>query len=112
MIGDAKAKIAAGLIFGVPTLLGSAQLCAADAGEAHYRCNGNKELAIRRNHSVVEVRVDDRTYRLSRKALSIGEHYSSDDATLIIDGSSAVFIAGDHLRLSKCLQVSSAARAG
>jgi hypothetical protein len=37
----------------------------------------------------------------------LGERYSSANAALVIDGSFAVFVAGDRLQLGKCVEASS-----
>jgi hypothetical protein len=106
MFGEKRVRIAAGLMLGVLSLLGGAQAVAATAVEIQYACDGSQRLTVRQANEAADVRFIDRTYRLNRKSSNLGERYSSANAALAIDGSFAVFVAGDRLQLGKCVEVS------
>lgn len=103
MIMDARIKVAAALLLGVLSLLGSAQAHAA-ATDMQYACDGGQRLIVHRHAGGVSVEFIDRTYELRSKRSSFDEKYISATAALIIDGPSAVFAAEDRLQLGQCLE--------
>lgn len=104
MIQDGRIKVAAALMLAVLSLLDSAQVHAA-AMETRYVCDGGQRLIVHRHAGGASVEFIDRTYELVPRPSSIGEKYISASAALIIDGSSAVFVAEDRLQLGACVQV-------
>lgn len=78
------------------------------AGIDRYTCAASQQLTVQPRSSGVSVQVGDRTYRLERKQSGLGKKYLSSTAALIIDGSSAVFVAEDRLDLGTCVKGSSA----
>lgn len=70
--------------------------------EQAYLCNGGIAFAVTKNAGGAQVRFADAIYSLRRGRSSIGERFSSEDATLILDHSSAVFVANDRLGLRAC----------
>jgi hypothetical protein len=103
MIKDTRVKVAAGLLLGVLSLLGTAQAHAA-ASATRYACEGRQNLVIERDRTTAHVNFIDRSYELRRKPSSIGAKYESSKAALIIDGQSAVFVAEDRLQLGACIE--------
>jgi len=69
-----------------------------------YACPASENLTVKRNLAAARVTLAGRTYDLQRKQSSIGEKYLSASAALIIDGTSAVFVANDHLDLGTCVR--------
>lgn len=112
MLEDSRVKFAFALMLGVLSLLGGAQAIAAESVVVRYACEGKQVLAVRRSRPVADVRFDGTAYRLDRKRSSIGERYSSAKAALVIDGPSAVFVAEDNVRLTKCVDSSRVGDAG
>lgn len=112
MVRDLRIRLAAGLLLGVAALLGGTQAFAADSLEVQYRCGGTSELVIRRTHAVADARFEERTYRLHRKASSLGERYSGANAAIIVDGATAVFVAGDQVRVHSCVESGRIPQAG
>lgn len=100
---DVRIKVAAALLLGVLSLLGSAQAHAA-ATDTRYACDGGQRLVVRRHAGGASVQFIDRTYELRAKRSSFAEKYVSATATLIIDGPSAVFVADDPLQLGSCVE--------
>ena len=103
MTKDVRIKIASALMLGVLSLLGSAQAHAA-ATDTWYACDGGQKLIVHRHSGGASVEFIDRTYDLTSKASRFDGKYVSATAALIIDGSSAVFIAEDRLQLGACLE--------
>jgi membrane-bound inhibitor of C-type lysozyme len=91
-------------------LLGAAQAHAAPLTE-RYACDARQSLVVVRSPASATVRFIDRTYELQRKRSSLGEKYGSPTAALIIDGSSAVFVADDRLQLGACVKALETAQA-
>lgn len=106
MFGDKRVRVAAALMLGVLSLLGGGQPIAAATVDIQYTCDGNQRLSVRQARDLAEVKFVDRTYRLVRKSTRLGERYGSANAALAIDGSYAVFVAGDRLQLGKCIEAS------
>lgn len=75
--------------------------------EQAYLCDGGITFAVAKSGDGTQVRFADAIYSLRRGPSSVGERFSSDDATLIIDHPSAVFIANDRLGLRACRAVRS-----
>ena len=68
-----------------------------------YRCSGQRTLNVQYSRAGAVVTVNGgRSYDLARGGSGIGERFSSDDATLIIDGDLAAFAATDVLDLRGC----------
>jgi membrane-bound inhibitor of C-type lysozyme len=76
----------------------------AATAPVRYTCSADKHLTVQRNASVARVSLDGRSYDLRRKHSSIGDKYLSEDAAMIIDGSSLVFVADDDLDLGTCVR--------
>lgn len=108
MIRDARIKVAAALLIGVLSLLGSAQVHAAEL-DTRYACDGGQRLVVHRRPGGAYVEFSDRTYELRSKPSNLGERYVSATAALIIDGRSAVFAAEDRLQLGTCVEAIPAA---
>lgn len=107
-----RVRVAAVLLLGVLATLGAVQAQAAPAIQKRYQCEERQKLVIIRSPSNARVEFIDRAYELHRKASSIGQKYTSRDAALIIDGTSAVFVAQDRLQLGTCVEASETAVAG
>jgi hypothetical protein len=109
-----RMKVATGLLAGVLSLLGGANVTAAVAEtlptEVRYACDPAQRLIVTKSATKAAVQFIDRKYELERTASSIGEKYLSSTAALIIDGPSAVFIAEDRLQLGECVEVTSLPR--
>ena len=107
---EMRVKLAAGLLIGVVSFLGSAHAIAATpvrGGETHYLCDAHQHLVVRRNAQSASVEFIDRTYQLERKASDLGVQYIAPKAALIIDGPEAVFVADDRLQLGRCVETRS-----
>lgn len=107
MLNDLRLKVAAALMSGVLSVLGGAQAHAAPSTTVRYACDARQNLVIERDKDIARVRFVDRTYELKRTASSIGVKYLSPTAALIIDGTSAVFVADDRLQLGACTEAPS-----
>ena len=87
----------------VLALVGCSSPTSARGGRiATYECAGGKAFTVRRDAKVAMVEYDDQSYRLDRRTSSMGVKYSSDEASLIIDGDLAVFVAETVLDLKLC----------
>ena len=73
-----------------------------------FRCRNGFELTVRYEHQFATVRTGGRSYALVRKPSNIGERFASSQATLIIDGNFAAFVADDLHHLKGCARRSSA----
>lgn len=82
----------------------------AEAADRHFQCESS-DFSVEQRGTAAVVRFGDGSYRLERKPSSIGERFASDDATLIIDGDFAAFVAEDRLDLDGCQAAASIARA-
>lgn len=89
----------------VPIFIGAAlavtQAHAAPA-PVRYACTASDDLAVMRNHSTAHVDYAGHGYELQRKRSSIGDKYVSQNAALIIDGNSAIFVAEDLIDVGTC----------
>lgn len=109
---ERRVKVAAGVLIGVVSVIGSAHASAAvPAMETHYQCDSRQRLVVWRTDDSATVEFIDRTYELRRKPSEIGVKYIAPKAALIIDGNSAVFVAQDRLQLGRCIEASSIASA-
>ena len=109
---DTRIKVAAGILFGIFSLLGTAQAArAAAVTEVRFACDEGQGLVVRESAQSASVVFIDRTYELRQKRSSIGRKYISPTAALIIDGTSAVFVAQDRLQLGQCIETSQVASA-
>lgn len=95
--------MAAALLLGALSLLGSAQAHAA-AADIQYACDGGQRLIVHPYAGGASVEFIDRTYELMSKRSSFAERYVSATAALMIDGPSAVFAAEDRLQLGQCVE--------
>ena len=98
MIKTAKFLVAAVL---VGTVAGQAH---AAANVVRYACAASQELTVQRDNSTAHVNLAGRTYDLRRKRSSVGDKYLSSNAALIIDGTSAIFVAANQLELGACIE--------
>ena len=104
---DMRIKVAAGVLVGVLSLLGTAQAArAATVTQVRYACDEGQRLVVQESAHSASVQFIDRTYKLEQKRSSIGRKYISPTAALIIDGASAVFVAEDKLQLGECIAIS------
>ena len=108
---EIRIKIAAALLLGVVSLLGTAHAAHARPAEVRYACDDGQQLIVSEAGPSASVRYTGRTYELERKRSSIGRKYLSPTAALIIDGPSAVFVADDLLQLGQCIEVAQTAAA-
>ena len=99
---DVRTIVAGALMFGVLSVLATAQAHSAAPEVTHYSCDGLDELAVERTETAARVTLAGRTWELHRKQSGLGLKYASPTAALIIDGSSAVFVADDPLQLRTC----------
>jgi hypothetical protein len=74
-----------------------------------YACATRQELTVQRDGSSARVGLAGRNYDLQRRRSSLGDEYISSNAALIIDGSSAIFVADDRLDLGTCVKATSVA---
>ena len=103
MIGHLR-LVAAGLMFAVVTVLGSVRVQAAPV-EIPYACErGQQSLSIRRDRHNAHVRFGHQTFELRRRDSGIGEKYMSDNAALIVDGATAIFVVEEPLQLGTCTE--------
>lgn len=104
---DVRIKIAGGLLLGVLSLPVTSEAArAAPATEILYACDDGQRLVVRQAGDLAFVQFIDRSYQLRRKHSDIGEKYESQNAALIIDGRTAVFVAADRLQLGQCVEAS------
>lgn len=101
MIDTMRFRVASALMGGVLLVLAAAQ-AHATTPVVRYACEGRQNLTIQRDRHIARVNFIDRSYELRRKRSGIGVKYESGAAALIIDGSSAVFVAPDRLQLGAC----------
>jgi hypothetical protein len=104
MIKDPRIKVAAALMVGVLSLIGGAHAASAATPATRYACDERQNMVVQRAGSNAHVDFIDRSYDLRRARSSIGVKYVSDNAALIIDGRSAVFVAEDRLQLGACVE--------
>jgi len=76
----------------------------AGTGPVQCSCGDGAWLTVQTNANSARVSIDGRNYDLQRGRSSIGHKYLSADAALIIDGHSAVFVAGQYLDLGACVE--------
>jgi hypothetical protein len=102
---DTKLKVVA-LMFAAPSIFGTDYAFAATPAmsRVRYVCEPRQSLVVTRFGDIATVEFIDRSYELRRTASSIGERYVADDAALIIDGKSVVFVAEDRLQLGTCVE--------
>jgi len=104
VIKDTRIKVAAALMICVLSLIGAAQAASAVTLATRYACDARQNLVVQRSASSAHVDFIDRSYDLRRARSSIGVKYLSENAALIIDGRSAVFVAEDRLQLGACVE--------
>lgn len=92
--------LAKGLLAAVSLSLGvHAQ---ARPASARYTCSAAQDLIVQKSGSGVRVQYAGQIYDLQRHQSSIGDKFISPKAALIIDGSSAVFVADRHIDVGTC----------
>lgn len=74
----------------------------AGATEYAYVCEGAVTFSVVKTDHEAVVSFGDDVYRLQRRRSSIGERFVSPQATLIVDGQSAVFVADNRLGIRGC----------
>jgi membrane-bound inhibitor of C-type lysozyme len=67
-----------------------------------FACQSSSTLKVRLTPSLAQVSIDGRQYSLQRRPSSLGARYSSRQATLIVDGSFASFVAAGGRSGSRC----------
>lgn len=87
---------------GVMVLLSSSSASAESRGGSAdvFRCRDGSELVVHYRPQAATVVAGGHSYELARRPSNVGERFASPQATLIVDGESATFIADDlhHLR--------------
>lgn len=102
---DMRIKVAAGVLIGVVSLLGTARAAdAATVTQVRYMCDEGQRLVVQESGHSASVQFIDRTYKLRQKRSSVGRKYVSATAALIIDGASAVFVTENRLQLGQCIE--------
>lgn len=90
-------------------LVALAACSGAEATQSHghstYQCKRGQTFKVERRKDRAEVHYAGRRFDLPRRASSIGDRYATHDATLIIDGDSAVFVTNSVLDLGACRAV-------
>lgn len=98
----------ASTLIAIVALVFPAASCAAPS-RLQYACGASEILTVERDARTARVRLGDRTYPLERTRSSIGDHYISASAALIIDGASAVFVTDKRPDLGSCTETTSVA---
>lgn len=101
-----RARRAGEFLIGVLLLGAGIRADAAPRVEIRYACDSGQQLLVVQSAHQASVRFLGRSYELEKAPSDIGQKFISSTAALIIDGSSAVFVAEDHLWLRQCLEVS------
>jgi hypothetical protein len=70
-----------------------------------YKCAEGRHIRVGRDASKAQVAYDNALYSLSRRPSSIGQKYTSAEATLIIDGDYAAFVSETIVDLDGCYEV-------
>ncbi len=99
-----------GLVFSIIFLLAtaativslSARPVGATVSEQRFSCQGGEQLLVGEQPNGAAVQIGNSTYQLSPRRSSLGRKFSSPQATLIIDGQFAAFVAGDRTNLRGC----------
>jgi hypothetical protein len=73
----------------------------------HFVCDEGTAFRVVAVGGSANVQIGDTGYPLTKKPFSLGERYSSPEASLIIDGHEAVFVAEDGPYLTRCSEVPS-----
>lgn len=74
----------------------------ANAREQRFSCQSGEQVLVIEQANGAAVRVGDATYKLRPRRSSIGRKFASPQATLIIDGHYAAFVATDRTNLRGC----------
>jgi membrane-bound inhibitor of C-type lysozyme len=88
----------AGLLLVAPRPATGASL----SGPVTYGCAGGKTFSVERQLRRATVVYRGARFVLPRRSSGIGTRYASREATLIIDGDFAVFVAPNALDLNAC----------
>jgi membrane-bound inhibitor of C-type lysozyme len=92
------AWLAAGLLVGAC----SAQGAAEPRQGIVYRCGDGRSFTVEQQARFATVEYAGARFQLPRRKSSIGTRYASPDATLIVDGESAVFVTPHVINLDAC----------
>ena len=82
---------------------------AEQVGPVSYRCLDGTEFTLQASETMATVRFDDGEYRLPRRSSALAIKYSTESATLYLDGEFAAFVADDR-PLPGCARVRDAKR--
>jgi hypothetical protein len=72
-----------------------------DPGQ-RFICADEQPLDIIRTQELAIVKLGERIFNLNARKASVGERYTDGDATLIIDGLTAVFVSSDGREALNC----------
>lgn len=67
-----------------------------------YKCDNGREFMAIRDDRTATVQVGEQTFQLTAKKSSIGDRYTSDRATLIVDQGFAAFVSEGDEELTTC----------
>ncbi len=73
-----------------------------DPSSESFTCQGGERLSIIRAHDKATVIYNDATFILAKQPSNLGERFSSDAGTLIIDGDFAAFVTPEFSDLNDC----------
>lgn len=74
----------------------------ADRRRVTYRCGDGRSFEVEQGDRFAIVEHAGARFQLPRRKSSIGTRFASHDATLIVDGESAVFVTPHVLDLNAC----------
>lgn len=106
-MNDMRLKVAGALMAVVLSTLGGGTATATPpqtSSQVRYVCAPVQNFVVERSAGRAIVQFTNRSYDLKRKRSSIGKKYASETATLIVDGTSAIFVAEDRLQLGTCVE--------
>ena len=83
-------------------LVGCAGSLAARSAVSTYECANGKSFSVRKTADGATVEFENEVFTLSKRKSSLGSRYSSDGASLVIDGDLAVFASETVLDLRMC----------
>jgi hypothetical protein len=68
----------------------------------NFVCDGGREFLVLRDGRTATVRLGEKSIRLTAKKSNIGDRYTSDRATLIVDQGFAAFVSDEEQDLMGC----------
>lgn len=107
----ASLMISSGLLLTLATACQTVAPARTETAGLRFQCERGSAFSVENRGTTAMVRFDDGSYRLHRNPSSLGERFTSPEATLIIDGDFAAFVAKDRLDLQGCMSTESVARA-